>query len=209
MSDGFRFDGVFLFAEFVEVFFGLKGGDAAAAGGDDSLTVLRVADVAGGENAFDAGFAAVVFGYDVVFLVQMQMSFNQIRIGVVSDGNEDAVDGDVRRIVCFDVFQPETGYAERAFRTEDFFDDAVPDNVDFVILGDALLHGGRGQLRGRGHQFAALNRFGKTRKVLNFGRDGQLTADLRSGNQNRFEAGAGRVNACSVSGGARTDDEDF
>lgn len=59
------------------------------------------------------------------------------------------------------------------------------------------------------HQFAALNRFGKTRKVLNFGRNGQLTADLRSGNQNRFEAGAGRVNAGGVSGGAGTDDEDF
>ena len=59
------------------------------------------------------------------------------------------------------------------------------------------------------HQFAALNRFGKTRKVLNFGRNGQLAADLRSGNQNRFEAGAGRVNAGSVSGGAGTDDEDF
>ena len=141
MSDGFRFDGVFLFAEFVEVFFGLKCGDTAAAGGDDCLTVLRVANVAGGENAFDAGLAAVVFGYDVVFLVQMQMSFNQIRIGVVSDGNEDAVDGDVRRIVGFDVFQPEAGYAERAFRSEDFFDDAVPDNVDFVILSDAFLHG--------------------------------------------------------------------
>ena len=62
------------------------------------LAVDVVLHVAGGENAGDAGLGGVAFasapGHEVAAL-HFELAGEQVGIGFVADGDEDAVDGEV------------------------------------------------------------------------------------------------------------------
>src|SRR5262249_4931609 len=59
------------------------------------------------------------------------------------------------------------------------------------------------------HQPGALHRLGQARVVLALGGDRQLAPGLQSGNEQRLEIGACRVDGCSIAGRPRADDQYF
>ena len=66
-----------------------------AASGCIGLRVVRVADVARGEDAFDVGYRRARFDLDVAFGVELQLVAEQLRVGMVPDGQEEARDVDL------------------------------------------------------------------------------------------------------------------
>lgn len=122
-----------------EVFFRLKRGNAPGSCGDNGLSVIRILDVSGSKDAFDVGFAAVGFGYNVTVLVQFEAVSKKFGVGMVSDGYKHAVDLKQFALVGFNVFDFETGNAQRVFGTDDLFDDTVPLYIDFGVFKQAFL----------------------------------------------------------------------
>src|SRR5262245_2596111 len=59
------------------------------------------------------------------------------------------------------------------------------------------------------HEPRTLDHVGKARIVLDIGRDGELTPGLDSGNQYRFQHGAGGIDRGGVASWSRTDDDDL
>jgi len=59
------------------------------------------------------------------------------------------------------------------------------------------------------HQPWALNGGGKTRKIFNIGRDGQLAAGLHPLHQNGLHIGARGIDRGGIAGGASADDQAF
>ena len=59
------------------------------------------------------------------------------------------------------------------------------------------------------HQPRTLDRLGEARIVLDVGRDGQLTAGLKAGDQHRLEQRTGGVDRRRIAGGAGTDDDEL
>lgn len=122
-----------------EVFFRLKRGNAPGSCGDNGLSVIRILDVSGSKDAFDVGFAAVGFGYNVTVLVQFEAVSKKFGVGMVSDGYKHAVDLKQFALVGFNVFDFETGDAQRVFCADDFFDNTVPLYIDFGVFKQAFL----------------------------------------------------------------------
>src|SRR5206468_2807902 len=74
---------------------GVQGGHAAGAGGGDGLAVVVVGDVAGGEDAFDAGpGAGRLRPDDVALVVDLELAAEEGGVGGVADGQEDAAGAD-------------------------------------------------------------------------------------------------------------------
>ena len=71
--------------------FGVQAGLAAHAGGGDGLLVGRVGDVAGGEDAVDAGGRAErVLEDDEALGVGLELAAEELGVGGVADGGEHA-----------------------------------------------------------------------------------------------------------------------
>ena len=79
----------------VEIALGLERGLASAAGGYDGLTVGGVGTVAGGKYALDIGAWRCAQGLDVPLLVHVYLSAELVGVGLVADGEEEAVDGQI------------------------------------------------------------------------------------------------------------------
>ena len=75
----------------------------AVSGGNNRLAEFSGLDVSGGENAFNAGLAAVGFGYDVAFGIHVNLACEYIGIGVVPDGDEQAFDGEFFNGIGFNI----------------------------------------------------------------------------------------------------------
>ena len=112
----------------------------AVSGGNNRLAEFSGLDVSGGENAFNAGLAAVGFGYDVAFGIHVNLAFEYIGIGVVPDGDEQAFDGEFFNGIGFNILDFNPGDAERIFGSDDFFDNGIPFNVDFAVVHQTFLH---------------------------------------------------------------------
>jgi hypothetical protein len=69
----------------------------------------------------------------------MQLVFEKFGVGVVSDGNKDAFNFEKFGLVGFDVFDFYTADAERVFGSDDFFNHAIPFNMNFGVLFKAFL----------------------------------------------------------------------
>ncbi len=82
--------GVGLSLVFCEPTFGVQSGGAAHAGGGNRLSVHLVDYVAAGENALHRGLSS--FGDDIAFIVEIDLSFEDLRVWIVSDRYEDTVD---------------------------------------------------------------------------------------------------------------------
>ena len=79
--------------------FAVDGSHAAGACGGDRLAVEVVVHVAGHEDAGDAGPRAVV-RFDVARLVHLQLPFEDLGVGLVPDGDEQAVAGKLALLAC-------------------------------------------------------------------------------------------------------------
>src|SRR5207249_3179667 len=66
-------------------------GHAARAGGGHRLAVARVLDVAAGEDAGDVGLRRPWPGHDVAALVHLELAREELRVGLVADGDEEAL----------------------------------------------------------------------------------------------------------------------
>src|SRR5208282_719691 len=73
---------------------GFDGGHAAGAGGGDGLAIDVVLHVAGDEHALDARFGAV-FGHQVAGRVHFKLAAEDFGVGIVADGHEQAVSGQI------------------------------------------------------------------------------------------------------------------
>ena len=86
-----------LAAELFEVLFDFEGGHAAGAGGGDGLAVAAVLDVSAGVDAGElhalAGDEDVVLGLDVAVVVEVELAFEHLGVGLVADAEEDEADG--------------------------------------------------------------------------------------------------------------------
>lgn len=122
-----------------EVFFRLECGNAAGSRGNNGLSVVGVFDVSGSKDSFNVGFAAVGLGYDITVLVQFEAVSEEFGVGMMSDGYKHAVDLQQFALVGFNVFDFETGDAQRVFGTDDLFDNTVPLDIDFGVFEQAFL----------------------------------------------------------------------
>src|SRR5581483_12111262 len=98
------------------------GRHAPRPGGGDGLAIRVVLDVTGREHTLDVGPGALV-GRDVAVLVHVDLAFEHIGVGRMTDGDEHAGDGEVGGVAGFDVTQPQSGHLAVA---EHLVDDRVP-----------------------------------------------------------------------------------
>ena len=99
--------------------------------------------VAGSEHAWDIGGAGGVLHFDVALFVALDLPFEEIGIGLVSDGHEDArhlllAFGAGLGVLQFDARDTVHVVAEDAAGTR------VPAHLDLGIGEHAVLHGFRG-----------------------------------------------------------------
>src|SRR5579863_3134847 len=85
--------------------FGIEGGHATGAGSGYGLAVAVVLHVAGNKDAGN-GSQGAVFGYQVAVGVHIELTFEDRRVGVVADGDEDAVHCDFARLLCLWIAEP-------------------------------------------------------------------------------------------------------
>src|SRR5690242_10158803 len=105
---------------------------AAGARGGDRLPVARVGDVAGGEDALDVGARRRAFDDEVTDLVHRQLAAKQVGVGFVSNGEEDALAGELALGAGLGVAQAHAADAVLP-RPEDLDDVAVPGPFDLGV----------------------------------------------------------------------------
>ena len=115
--------------------FGIKRGLTAGSCAGDGLTVGMVFDVACRPYAFDIGGADIVagaaFGFQVAGFIHIKLAFEDVGVGFVADGDENAFYSDFFSAAVI-VFQACTGNA--AFVAQDFINRAVELEDDFTFF---------------------------------------------------------------------------
>ncbi len=100
------------------------------------MAVDVVHDVAGGEDAGDAGFGGFAFlaAFDVdVAVVHVKLAGEDVGVGAVADGDEDALDSDFLGFWSVDLFEAQASYT--ASVTEDFIEGVIPGDFYFASVG--------------------------------------------------------------------------
>src|SRR5580700_2798010 len=100
--------------------FGIEGGHAAGARGGNGLAVAMVLHIASDEHTGDGGQGAV-FGDEVAVGVHLQLALEDGGVGIVADGDEDAVHGDFADFFRLEIAQARAFHV--AFGTDNLFDD--------------------------------------------------------------------------------------
>src|SRR5262245_5585870 len=121
----------------LEVALGLHGGHAARAGRGDRLAEDVVLHVAGGEHPVDGRLRGAALGDDVAAVVEVELPLEEVRVGVVADRDEQAVDLEARLLPGLRVAQLER--LDRAV-AHDVVDDGVPLELDLRVGERTLLH---------------------------------------------------------------------
>src|SRR5262249_42350862 len=123
----------------LEVALGLERGHASAAGRRDRLSKREVLDVARCEDARYAGRSTPRLDLDVAVRQQLDLAAEDLRVGLMTDRDEETVDGPLRLGPGLHVLQ-----AHRRdlalLNVKDVLDHRVPDESDLRILERALLH---------------------------------------------------------------------
>src|SRR5690606_32595407 len=117
-------------------------GHAAEAGRGDRLAVVLVGHVAGGEHALDrggGGVAAQPRADGDVAVVHRQLTIEQAGVGLVADGDEEAVGGDVGGAAVQGRPDPDAGHAGGV--AQHLVDGVVPNRLDLagLDLGEQLV----------------------------------------------------------------------
>src|SRR5262247_2893130 len=123
----------------LEVALGLERGHAAAAGRRHRLSKREVLDVARREDARYAGLRAPRLDLDVAVRQQLDLAAEDLRVGLMTDRDEEPVDGPLRLGPGLHVLQTH-GRDLAQLDVEDVLDGRVPDEADLRILERALLH---------------------------------------------------------------------
>ena len=118
-------------------------GHAAGTGRGDGLAVMMVLHVAGGENAFDVRFRAVVRDQVAVF-VHIQLAFEELRVGIVADGDENAGDVSSSLVAFVSVLRSRTFSTDLLVHVVNFFDDVRSEELNFFVGARAIQHDLRG-----------------------------------------------------------------
>ena len=114
---------------------------------------VRVADVARGEDAFDVGYRRARFDLDVAFGVELQLVAEQLRVGMVSDGQEEARDVDLHLLAVVAAQQ----CARHARLVAQYLGGVVVEyHLDVGGAEHALLHRLRGAQVGFAHDHVDL-----------------------------------------------------
>src|SRR5579883_2798507 len=119
--------------------FGLERRHAAEPGGGHRLPVDVVGDVAGGEDAFDAGRRRTRRGLDIAVRLQNQLPAHQVARRGMADGDEDAVGGQILPRAGLRIDQLDASHGRRLVRTENLFDGMIPNYADIRPLQQPLL----------------------------------------------------------------------
>ena len=95
--------------------------------------------IASRKKAGNCGRRAVRLCEDVAFVVQLDMAFEDGGCRVMSDGDENTVEGALGNFVSLDVTQLRAGDARRVVVADNVFHHVVPKNFDFRICEQPLL----------------------------------------------------------------------
>ena len=80
---------------FRQISFGLHCSLATTAGCDNGLTVIGVGAIAGGEHPLHARAWRVALGLDIAHAVHVELATEDVGIGLVANGKEEAIDRQV------------------------------------------------------------------------------------------------------------------
>src|SRR6266446_2642096 len=112
-------------------------GHASGARGRDGLTVAMVLHVTGDEHAGNGGQTAML-GDQIAVRIHLQLAFEDGGIWVVSDGNEDTINGNLGSLLGLRITQ--TQRFNGATRGKDFFYHCRNDELYFLVGLRALNH---------------------------------------------------------------------
>jgi len=97
----------------VKVAFGIKRRHAPGTGAGDRLAIDVILDVSSGKDPLDAGGrgkAMAAAARDDVAVVQFQLPNKELGVGLVADGHEDAMNGDLLGGAAIAVFDADARY---------------------------------------------------------------------------------------------------
>ena len=81
--------------ERLQIALSLEGSLAACTSSHDGLAVGRVANVASGIDARDVGGLRLALRHDEAHLVEIDLTTEEVGVGMVADGEEEAIDREV------------------------------------------------------------------------------------------------------------------
>ena len=115
----------------------VERGHTSRAGGGDRLAVGVILHVAGGEHPGHVRLGRPGLRHEVARLVVVELVDEQLRVRVVADRDEDAVDLRLPRVAGRRVAQP---HGLDLAVAEDLFDHRVGDEFDLVVRACAVEH---------------------------------------------------------------------
>ena len=126
---------------FREVAFGFDGCFASAGSGCDGLTIERIGHVAGCKYARHTGAGCHAFGDDVAGFVGLDPWAEQVAVGLMTDGQEEAVDGNVEVFLLGRAFLANEVCALHSGFTKEAHGVGLEEHFDLGIFEHAVLHG--------------------------------------------------------------------
>ncbi|VXB98138.1 hypothetical protein CITRIK5_70408 [Citricoccus sp. K5] len=129
------------FLDVRKVMLDVLGGDASAAGGGDGLTIGRVGDIPGSEDAGKRGARAGVVDPDRAVGIELDLVLDEIGPGIRSDGHEQAGDVQGGLLAGLQVAQVQGLELLLAVEARDL---GVPDELDLLVGQGPIGHGLRG-----------------------------------------------------------------
>src|SRR6478735_3773060 len=123
--------------EICEVVLDVEGRHTTGTGGGDGLAVGRINDVAGSEDALDAGLRGAAVHGDGSLCGQLEFALDQIGAGIVSDCHEHSGYGQFGFRAVHQVLQPQCG---DFVPSQHVFHTGVPHKVDLLVGQGAVSH---------------------------------------------------------------------
>ena len=130
--------------------------------GRHGLAVRRILRVATSEDPGDRGVRRLLLRQDVAALVHVELAREELRVGLVADGDEEPVDLHRTRRARLRVREDEAGDTALVGLPDHLGDGGVPDEGDLRVLlrddGAAITLGYLYRSRNEGPQFGAYGR---------------------------------------------------
>src|SRR6186997_2983781 len=114
----------------------VDGGLAAIARGGHCLAVVMVVHVARDEHALDLR-SGLPDHLEVAAGADVELALEELRVRLVADGDEEALDGELARLACLRVAEGEGVNGHIALHLGDLL---VPEDLDFRVVERPVLH---------------------------------------------------------------------
>lgn len=118
----------------------LKGCLTSRTCGYDGLAVCGIGAVTGSEYAVNVGTGRTVLSLDVASLVTLNGRTEYVCVGLVTDGEEEAVDGDVVMFLVSLTLALNDVSTLYAVLTEETLGVVLIENLNLLVVLHALLH---------------------------------------------------------------------